>query len=87
MCTPYLYMEIWMLYIYFFVFVQERSIDGCVSIVFPDGTMKLISSEGTETITFPDKTVVVVKNNGRRIVKMPNDTVQLRSQKLPLNVM
>ena len=58
----------------------------CVNSV-PDGTRKLISSEGTETITFPDKTVVVVKNNGRRIVKMPNDTVQLRSQKLPLNVM
>ena len=44
-----------------------------MSIVFPDGTTKLISPNGTENITFPDKTNVIVQKNGSRVVKMPRD--------------
>ena len=44
-----------------------------MSIVFPDGTTKMISPNGTENITFPDKTNVIVQKNGSRIVKMPRE--------------
>ena len=57
---------------------QERHVDGSVSIIFPDGTTKVISPSGVETITFPDKTVVIVQTNGQRTVRMPREAGRLQ---------
>ena len=57
---------------------QERHVDGSVSIIFPDGTRKLISASGAETITFPDNTVVTVQTNGQRTVRMPREAGRLQ---------
>ena len=57
---------------------QERHVDGSVSIIFPDGTRKVISPSGVETITFPDNTVVTVQTNGQRTVRMPREAGRLQ---------
>ena len=51
-----------------------------MSILFADGTTKLISPDGTEKITFPDSTTVIVKCNGSRIVKMPKERKMTKSR-------
>ena len=55
---------------------QERGIDGTVTISFPDGSTKTISTNGVENITFPDGTKVKTHPNGDRTVNLPNGQIE-----------
>ena len=46
--------------------------DGTLTISFPDGSTKTITTDREENITFPDRTTVKTRTNGDRIVHLPN---------------
>ena len=52
--------------------LQERAVDGTLTISFIDGSTKIITTDGEENITFPDGTTVKTRPNGDRIVHLPN---------------
>ena len=47
-----------------------------MSISFPDGSTKTISSEGEEIIRFSDGTIVRIKSNGDKVVNLVNGLVE-----------
>ena len=53
--------------------------DGYMSISFPDGSTKTISTGGEEMIKFSDGTVVKIQPNGDKLVNLPNGQTEEHS--------
>lgn len=46
--------------------------DGTVEVLFPDGSVRIVKSDGIEKWTLPDGTLMQIFTNGEKVLTLPN---------------
>lgn len=52
--------------------MERRSKDGTVEVSFPDGSVRILQTNGTEKWALPDGTIAETSADGEKLLILPN---------------
>ncbi|XP_043255809.1 uncharacterized protein MAL13P1.304 [Colletes gigas] len=60
--------------------VERRSHSGMIEVSFPDGSIRVLESNGTENWTLPNGTLIQTFTNGEKILTLPNGQREIHTK-------